>query len=96
LAQPTIAAELVKNSLHGAGAIGPYPFCARFAERRVPYARDEQRRFSFGKSETRVSVFRCRSNDHDPFAAPGGLFEPPMRRRNLENHESRAWTLVTA
>src|SRR5271155_5908271 len=34
-------------------------------------------------------------NDHDPFAAPGGPFEPPMRRRNLENHESRAWTLVT-
>src|ERR1700677_4712581 len=72
--------------------VGPSGGSRPTAERRVPYARDEQRRFPFGKSETHVSVFRCRFNDHDRVAAPGALFEPPMRRRNLENHESRAWT----
>jgi hypothetical protein len=58
--------------------------CRRFGSSHdTPWTLNEQRRFLYRKTETRGTVFRVAERS-PPFAAPGGLFEPPGWRKNLE------------
>jgi hypothetical protein len=50
--------------------------------------------FSFGKPKPVVPSFMS-LNDHHAFAAPGGLFEPPGRRKKFGDGHFGFGTLVT-